>query len=134
MTGMGDNSNLTEKEIEALHQLQLGKEHIRKAYGQLLGCHHEVGRGMNKIKKATEILEDCEREDLSEEVGSIVPANATSDRWTWEIVDDFEDNLLEDVLKTDKEVREELADGQRHINEEQMENMRKSSFWDIKED
>lgn len=122
-------TELTDEEKEALHQLQLGKENIRKAYGKLLGFHHDIGSGMNHFQKAADILEDADREE-SEVIADIVPEDAVDECWTWEIVDKFEDGLLRDVLNADSSVREKMVDGERHINEYEMETRRKREYWD----
>lgn len=127
---MSEKNNLSDTEKEALHQLQLGKENIRKAYGQLLEFHHNTGRGMNHMKEAADLLEEAGRKDEAEKVGDLVPANVMDDFWTWELTDQFEDGMLKDVLETDSEVRGSLADGDRHINEKEMEKERKENYWD----
>lgn len=127
---MGKKDNLTEKEKEALHELQLGKENIRKAYGQLLEFHHNIGRGMNHIKQAADLFREAGRDEQAEKVGSVVPMNIMEDFWSWKLTDRFEDGLLKDVLDVDSEVRENLANGERHINEKQMEKERKEDYWD----
>lgn len=127
---MSEKNDLSDTEKEALHQLQLGKENIRQAYGQLLEFHHNIGRGMNHIKKASDLLEEGGREDEAKEVSDVVPMNVMEDFWSWKLTDRFEDGMLNDVLEADSEVRENLADGERHINEKEMEQKRKEDYWD----
>lgn len=127
---MSDRDNLTEKEKEALHELQLGKENIRKAYGDLLEFHHEVGRGMNHIKRSSDILSEEGKDEQAEKLADVVPMNVMNDFWTWELTDRFEDGLLKEVLDVDSEIRENLVDGERHINEKEMEEYRKENYWD----
>ena len=127
---MSENDELTETEIEALHELQLGKENIRKGYGKLLDFHHNIGRGINHFKKASELLDEAEKNEESKKVKDVIPENAIEDYWTWELVDKFEDKMLKHVLDVDSSVRDELADGERHINEKKMEEQRKDMYWD----
>lgn len=127
---MSDNNNLSDKEKKALHELQLGKEKVRKGYGKLLEFHHNIGDGMNHFNKATDLLEEAGREEEAEKLGKIVPENVVEDYWTWKLTDKFEDGLLSDVLETDSAIREKMVDGERHVYEEEIEEKRKEEYWD----
>lgn len=111
-------TDLDETERTALHDLQLGIEHLHRGYGHLVAFHHEVGRGMDRLDDAREKLRrsghdawaDVLRDDL-------LPAGAVDGRWTYEVVESFADEFLTPAAEFESEVREALADGRRHVTE-----------------
>lgn len=109
---------LTTAEREALHDLQLGTEHFYRAYGHLLSFHHAVGRGMNRLADAEDELEAaghaCHAARLRNE---LLPAGVVEDRWTFELVEAFQDGFLMDTTDFENAVRADLAGGERHVTE-----------------
>lgn len=122
--------DLTEKEIEALHHLQLGKEDIKKARGYLMDFHHEIGSGMNHYKKAHELLEEVDRDKSADEISEMVPRDVIEGYWSWKLVEEFESHFYDPVSDAEESVRDRMADGEEHINEQIMEKDRKRKFWD----
>lgn len=116
------DTDLSTAEIDALHDLQLAREHIYRAYGTLLTFHHRIGRAMNHYNKAIEQLENAGHTDLvEEELIEPVALGVINDRWTWSLVEEFEDGFFTQTLAAEARVRDELADGDRHINERLLE-------------
>lgn len=124
------DDNLSDEEMEALHEMQLGKEDIRKAYGQLVQFHHNIGSGMNHFKKAADKLEEADMKNESDEVGEIVPKDVIEGYWTWKLIEEFEEDFFQDVMSTESDVREKLSDGEEHVNEQLMEKRRKENYFD----
>ncbi|MFU8867479.1 hypothetical protein [Natronococcus sp.] len=113
-----DGLELSETEEAALHDLQLGIEYVHRAYGNLLQFHHELGHAMDRIGDAEDELREAGREEWADRLrDDHLPAGAISDRWTYELVEEFSDGFLEDVDAFEDEVREELADGIDHVTE-----------------
>lgn len=109
---------LSEPEEAALHELQLGIEYVHRAYGTLLQFHHELGHAMDRIGDAEDERREAGREEWADRLrDDHLPAGAISDRWTYELVEEFSDGFLEDVDTFEDEVRGELADGIGHVTE-----------------
>ncbi|WP_240334809.1 hypothetical protein [Halorussus sp. MSC15.2] len=110
--------DLTDAEREALHELQVGIEHVRRGYGRLLDCHHQVGRGMDRFDAAREKLREAGHDELADELrDSHLPAGAVGDQWTYQLVETFEAEFLATVSEFEASVREQLADGENHVTE-----------------
>jgi len=115
-------TDLDGTERAALHDLQLGIEHLHRGYGHLVAFHHEVGRGMDRLNDAREKLRrsghdawaDVLRDDL-------LPSGAVDGRWTYEVVESFADGFLTPAAEFEAEVREALADGRQHVTERQQQ-------------
>lgn len=113
-----DNLNLTEAEQEALHELQLGVENLYRGYGSLLDFHHAIGRGMDHLHDAEEILRTAGHESRANMLrDNVLPTGVFKDRWSYEIVESFERELLTEVSGFEQAVRDDLADGREHITE-----------------
>jgi len=128
--------DLTDDERDALHEFQLAAEHFQRAYGDLLGYHHKVGRAMDRLADAEELLRDAGHADLADELrDEHLPAGAIDDKWTYEVVEEFRDGLYDDVQSFEAAVRDELADGERHVSEKrQRDQLRERAGADVDPD
>ena len=113
-----DDIDLTEAEQQALHELQLGVENLYRGYGSLLDFHHAIGRGMDHLHDAEEVLREAGHEKRADMLrDEALPTGVLEDKWTYEIVESFEREFLAEVSGFEQDVREELADGKEHITE-----------------
>ena len=118
MTTDPDDLDLSDDELAALHDLQLGIEHVYRAYGTLLEFHHDLGHAMDRMADAEDELRDAGHERWANELrDEHLPAGAISDQWTFELVEEFSTEFLEEVAAFEEGVRDELADGLDHVTE-----------------
>ena len=111
-------ADLTADEREALHQLQLGVEHINRAYGHLLAFHHQIGHAMDQFAAAEESLRASGHARFADTIrDDLLPAGVVGDRWSYELVADFEEGFLADTTGFERGVRRSLADGVDHVSE-----------------
>lgn len=110
--------DLTDEEVAALHEIQLGIEYVYQGFGQLLAAHHAVGRAMNRFYDAEGYLREAGHEGYADELRDHhLPAGAVGDRWTYELVDDYRHGFLADLVALETAVRDDLADGVDHVGE-----------------
>jgi hypothetical protein len=110
--------DLTDTERAALHELQLGVEHVYRAYGRLLGFHHSLGRGMDHLDDAQRLLRDAGHDDYADGLRDRhLPAGAVGDQWSYELVESYRHGLLAAVSDFENDLREDLADGESHVTE-----------------
>ena len=113
-----DPEDLSEAEREALHEIQLGIEHIYRGFGDLLDCHHEVGNGMDHFDAAMRKLRNAGHDEYADRLrDEILPGGAFGDRWTYELVESFREGMLAETTAFEETVREDLADGTEHVSE-----------------
>lgn len=113
-----DDLELSDDEQAALHELQLGIEHVHRAYGTLLEFHHELGHAMDRMADAEDRLREAGHDEWADDLrDDHLPAGAISDQWTFELVEEFSEEFLEEVDAFEDAVREELADGVDHVTE-----------------
>lgn len=113
-----DPEALTEGERAALHDIQLGEEHLDRALGHLLAFHHEIGRGMDEFEAARERLVEEGHPDLARRLrDEVLPSGVLDDRWSFEVVEAFRTGLLLEGHEAARAARGQLADGALHVSE-----------------
>ncbi|WP_313693457.1 hypothetical protein [Halorarum halobium] len=115
----GDSEpSLTETEREALHDAQLGIEHVFRAYGDLLACHHRTGHAMEKFERAESLLREAGHDEFANVLrDELLPAGAVEDAWTYELVEAFREGFVDEMEAFESALRADLADGRYHVTE-----------------
>jgi hypothetical protein len=126
-----DYSELTEREREALHEVELGVEHLHRAHGHLVSFHHSTGRAMDHLAAAEDMLREAGHDALADRLrdehlprGVVPPCDddeATAGRWSYDILEKFQETFLDDVVAFGDRVSERVADGRRHVAERRQE-------------
>lgn len=116
------DTELTDAEKDALHDLQVGVEHVRRGYGRLLDFHHEIGRGIDHFESARETLREAGHDELADELRDRhLPAGVVGDMWSYEVVSAFEDGFLAETTEFERAAREEVTDGVDHVKEREQQ-------------
>lgn len=123
MASDDDAIEASEAAVAALHDVELGVEWLRRAHGDLLAFHHEVGHAMDHLADAESALRECGRTDLADALrDEFLPRGVLEDdRWSYEVVEGYEADFLEPLVDFECEARERIADGRRHVAERQQE-------------
>ena len=112
----------TSTERAALHELQLGGEHVQRAYGHLLAFHHQVGRAMDRYAAAEPHLREAGHRAFADEIRDHhLPAGVVDDRWSYELVEAFERGFLAETTGFERRVRDRLAEGVGHVTEREQQ-------------
>ena len=115
-------AKLSETDIDALHSIELGLEWLSRAHGTLIEFHHSTGHAMDHLDDAEDKLREAGHEELANHLrDDVLPRGAIEDRWTYDLLETFEAGLYDDVTTYEKRVREEIADGRRHVAERRQE-------------
>ena len=116
-------ADLTDREVEALHEVELGVEWLRRAHGKLLEFHHNTGHAMEHLAEAEELLRESGHDDLADEIRDRhLPRGVVDEhRWSYDVVESFEGDFMADVSAFEERARADLADGRRHVAERRQE-------------
>ncbi len=114
---------LTDREREALHQVELGLEWLHRAHGHLVEFHHNTGHAMDHLADAETMLRECGYDDLADALrDQYLPRGVIDeDRWSYDVVECFQEGFLAEIKDFETETREAVADGQRHVAERTQE-------------
>jgi hypothetical protein len=118
--------DLTESELAALHDVEVGAEWLQRAHGHLLAFHHAVGHGMDRFEAAERGLREAGHVGLADELrDDLLPRGVVGDAWSYGLVEAYEEGLLPATRAYSTRVCDELADGERHVAERRQEERRR---------
>ncbi|MGQ0632614.1 MAG: hypothetical protein ACT4P1_16465 [Sporichthyaceae bacterium] len=108
-------------DVLAAHHLGEALEYIERARGHLYSLHQLIGHADGMLDQVIEELEAAGRADLVTEVRSrIFGADVLEGRWTYQVIEEFDDGFYAAWLAVTEKVRAECADGTRHLREAAM--------------
>jgi hypothetical protein len=115
--------DLTDAEIAALHEVELGVEWLRRAHGKLVEFHHNTGHAMEHLAEAESLLRETGHDDLADEIrDQHLPRGVVDeDRWSYDVLESFEADFMTAVADLEEQTRRDLSDGHRHVAERRQE-------------
>ena len=120
---MNDRSrpDLDDDTVAALGTLSEALETVEQARGLLYGFHQLIGKADLLLQDAVRQLRDAGHAELADALArDLVGRNVIADRWTFQIVEDFDANYWSTFRAFDQRARDELADGDQHVLEARM--------------
>ena len=113
--------------VAAAGKLSEALEWVERARGHLYSLHQLIGRADFLAEEAADELEAAGHAELADRVRTeIVGRNVLHGRWTFQIVEDFDDGYWQAFRDCDLEVRTRLMDGKRHVYEAEMKEQRRT--------
>ena len=121
MTNDRTRPELDDGTVEALGRLSEALETVDQARGLLYGFHQLTGKADRLLQDAVGLLRAAGHGALADDLDrDLVGRNVIADRWTFQIVEDFDANYWGTFRDFDARARNELADGDRHVFEARM--------------
>ena len=121
MTNDRTRPDLDDTTVEALGKLSEALETVDQARGFLYAFHQLTGKADRQLQDAVELFEKAGAAELAADLDrDLVGRNVIADRWTFQIVEDFDDNYWSTFRGFDQRARTELAGGDRHVFEARM--------------
>ena len=121
MTTDRTRPDLDDTTVEALGKLSEALETLDQARGQLYGFHQHTGKADLLLQDAVELFREAGHTTLADDLDrDLVGRNVIADRWTFQIVEDFDEGYWGVFRAFDERARTELADGDRHVYEARM--------------
>ena len=107
--------------VEALGKLSEALETVDRARGFLYAFHQLTGTSDRLLQDAVDLLREAGHATLADDVEhDLVGRNVIADRWTFQIVEDFDENYWTTFRDYDERARRELSGGDRHVYEARM--------------
>jgi hypothetical protein len=115
----------TDAAVEAAGAMTEALETLERARGHLYSFHQLIGETDLKLDEVLETLRG-ENADLAEEIErELVGRNVLDGRWTFQVVEEFEDLYYSAFRDYERRVRDALVDGRRHVYEAEMKARRR---------
>ncbi len=119
---------VTDATVAAAGKLSEALEWIERARGHLYSFHQTMGRGDLLAGEAADALAAAGHPALAEQLrDEIVGRNVVQGRWTFQLVEEFDDNYWEPFRAAERAVRDAVMAGRRHVFESEMKDRRRSA-------
>ncbi len=102
-------------------------ETLERARGHLLSFHQLMGSTDLKLDEVLELLDRAGHPRLRTALEEdLVGRNVLDGRWTFQLIDEFEDGYHECILEHERAIRDALTGGRRHVFEAEMKEERRT--------
>ena len=117
----------TDAEVEAAGTISEALEKVERARGHLYSFHQLIGAADFGFGDGADQLEASGHPELAERLRrELIGMNVLAGRWTFQIVEDFDDTYWTAARELDKAVRDEVTDGRRHVFEAELKQRRRT--------
>lgn len=117
---------VSERTIEGVGKLSEAFEYVERAKGHLYSFHQLMGRADFLVEEAAELLREAGHEDFAARLEEdLVGRNVLDGRWTFQVVEEFDDVYYEFFRGVERESRE-LTGGVRHLYEARLKEQRRT--------
>ncbi|WP_375423920.1 hypothetical protein [uncultured Friedmanniella sp.] len=104
--------------VDALGKLSEALETVERARGELYTFHQLTGEADIALQGAVEALRAAGHAEVADRLSSeLVGRNVVAGRWTFQIVEDYDDGYWSLFREHERSAREQLAGGRRHLFE-----------------
>jgi hypothetical protein len=104
--------------VEALGKLSEALETCERARGHLYSFHQLTGSADIQLGDALTSLRDAGHDAVADRLESeLIGRNVLAGRWTFQIVEEYDDTYWSTFRELEKGARDELAGGRRHLYE-----------------
>jgi hypothetical protein len=116
-----DRPDLDDTTVEALGKLSEALEVVEHARGLLYGFHRLTGTADLTLQEAVELFREAGHTEIADDLErDLVGRNVIADRWTFQIVEDYDAHYWSTFRGFDERAREEFSGGDRHVFEARM--------------
>lgn len=117
----------TDAEVEAVGTVSEALEKIERARGHLYSFHQLIGAADLALGEGADQLADSGHADLADRIRTeLIGLNVIAGRWSFQMVEDFDDNYWSTARELDQDVRNEVTGGRRHVFEAEMKQRRRT--------
>ncbi len=113
--------------VVALGLLSEALETVERARGALYEMHQLIGGADLKLGDAVTALRDAGHAPVADRLDTeLVGRNVIGGRWTFQLVEEFDDGYYATFRALEQAARDELVGGRRHLYEARMKEQRRT--------
>ena len=114
--------------VEALGNISEALEAVEIARGHLYTFHRLSGTADLTLGKGVDQLREAGHGALADRIEKeLVGRNVLRGRWTFQVVEEYDDGYYADFKRLERAARDELAEGRRHLYEAEMKEDRRTN-------
>ncbi|MEU7927897.1 hypothetical protein [Micromonospora sp. NPDC049801] len=120
-------AGVSDETVAALGKLSEALECVERARGHLYSLHQLIGHADLMLDDAIETFRAAGHHRIAERIDTeLLGRNVIAGRWTFQIVEDFDDGYHALFRELDQQARDELVGGRRHLYEAEMKERRRT--------
>ena len=113
--------------VEALGKLSEALETVERARGHLYTFHQLTGTADLQLGEAVDLFRSAGLDATADRLESdLVGRNVLEGRWTFQVVEDYDDGYWSLFREMERRAREEHGQGRRHLYEARMKEERRT--------
>lgn len=113
--------------VAAVGKLSEALEYVERARGHLYSFHQLMGHADLLLGEACDALDEAGHGEVADRLRTdLVGRNVLQGRWTFQIVEEFDDGYWSHFREHERRVRDDLQDGERHVFESRMKERRRT--------
>ena len=118
---------ISDDTVEAVGKVSEALEYVERARGHLYDFHQLMGHADLLLGEACDKLREAGHEAVADRLETeLVGRNVLYGRWTFQVVEEFDDCYWSVFREHERAVREELQQGARHVFEAEMKENRRT--------
>ncbi len=113
--------------MAAVGKVSEALEYVERARGHLYSFHQLMGHADLLLGQACDDLREAGHGAVADRLSQdMVGRNVIRGRWTFQVVEEFDDDYWSRLRAHEKKVRDDLMDGKRHVYEAEMKEDRRT--------
>lgn len=118
---------LDDTTVEALGKLSESLETVERIRGHLYSFHQLTGKADLGLDEAVRLFREAGHTAIADRIEhELIGRNVIPGRWTFQLVEEFDDGYWSDFREVERAARDELAGGRRHLFEAEMKERRRT--------
>jgi len=117
----------TDATVSAAGKLSEALEAVERARGHLYAFHQLIGGADLLLGAAVELLREAGHQEQADRLSDeLIGRNILAGRWTFQIMEEFDDGYWTAFRDHERRVREDFLEGRRHLFEAEMKERRRT--------
>ncbi|MEP6799319.1 MAG: hypothetical protein ABI890_14285, partial [Lapillicoccus sp.] len=120
-------NGVSDATVEALGKLSEALETVENARGNLYAFHRLTGSADLALGEAVDLFREAGHSELADRLTTeLVGRNVLEGRWTFQMMEEYDDGYYRAFKTAEEEARDELVEGRRHLFEAEMKEDRRT--------
>ena len=118
---------MDDRTVEAVGKLSEALETTERARGHLYSFHQLTGAADLQLGQACDLLREAGHTATADRIErELVGRNVVEGRWTFQVVEEYDDTYWSLFRELEQQARDALTDGRRHLHEARMKEERRT--------
>ena len=120
-------AGLDDKTVEALGKLSEALETVERVRGHLYSMHQLTGKADFALDEAVSLFREAGHTGVAERIQhDLIGRNVIPGHWTFQIVEAYDDGYYAEFRRVERDARDQLAQGRRHLYEAELKEQRRT--------